>query len=70
MLQRVSSRIGRVCKSDEGGTRVLRNYWTTFLKAQLSCSVPGNVPFHYDYIQDLTFLPKEQVLYGVFSTAE
>ncbi|KAK4320514.1 hypothetical protein Pmani_008631 [Petrolisthes manimaculis] len=68
--KRVSSRIGRVCKGDEGGTRVLRSYWTTFLKAQLSCSVPGNVPFHYDYIQDLTFLPKEQVLYGVFSTAD
>lgn len=68
--KRVYSRIGRVCKNDAGGTLVLKDYWTTFLKARLTCSVPGDFPFYYDYIQSVTYLPREQMLYGVFSTAE
>lgn len=68
--KRALSRIGRVCKNDSGGMRVLKDNWTTFLKARLTCTVPGDFPFSYDYVQSLTYLPREQMLYGVFSTAE
>ncbi|KAK7077865.1 Semaphorin-5A [Halocaridina rubra] len=66
----IHSRISRVCKNDGGGTLVLKENWTTFLKARLICSAPGDVPFYYDHVQSVVYLPKEQMLYGVFSTAE
>lgn len=47
----VFSRVARVCKSDVGGTRSLNAKWTSFLKARLNCSVPGNYPFYFDEIQ-------------------
>ncbi|XP_036400170.1 semaphorin-7A-like [Megalops cyprinoides] len=35
------SRIGRVCKVDEGGSkRYFQNMWTSFLKARLMCGIP------------------------------
>ena len=39
-----------MCKSDPG----YRNSWTTFLKARLECSIPGDQPFHFDEIQSIT----------------
>ena len=48
--QAVFSRVARVCKSDPG----YRNGWTTFLKARLECSIPGDQPFHFDEIQSIT----------------
>ena len=50
MLQAIFSRVARVCKSDPG----YRNSWTTFLKARLECSIPGDQPFHFDEIQSIT----------------
>ena len=47
----VFSRVARVCKTDGGGTRSLNAKWTSFLKARLNCSVPGNYPFYFDEIQ-------------------
>uniref|UniRef100_A0A672P7S1 Semaphorin-3B n=1 Tax=Sinocyclocheilus grahami TaxID=75366 RepID=A0A672P7S1_SINGR len=44
------SRIGQLCRNDMGGQRSLVNKWTTFLKARLVCSVPGNdgTETHFD----------------------
>uniref|UniRef100_A0A8D2JA56 Sema domain-containing protein n=1 Tax=Varanus komodoensis TaxID=61221 RepID=A0A8D2JA56_VARKO len=36
------SRVARVCKNDVGGDKVLQRKWTTFLKAQLSCTQQGH----------------------------
>ena len=56
----VFSRVARVCKNDLGGTRSLNAKWTSFLKARLNCSVPGNYPFYFDEIQDISQLIKVQ----------
>ncbi|XP_072214444.1 semaphorin-4A [Excalfactoria chinensis] len=40
-------RVGRVCKSDVGGDKVLQKKWTTFLKAQLQCGPPGSFPYNH-----------------------
>ena len=49
--KRIYSRIARVCKNDQGGQRVLKDNWTTFLKARLNCSLAADHPFYYDEIQ-------------------
>jgi len=54
MLQAVFSRVARVCASDNGGVRVLRNTWTSFFKARLNCSVPGEFPFYFNEIRKLS----------------
>ncbi|KAM9481469.1 semaphorin-6D [Clarias gariepinus] len=51
----VYSRVARVCKSDLGGSqRVLEKHWTSFVKARLNCSVPGESFFYFDVLQSLT----------------
>ncbi|XP_056268634.1 sema domain, transmembrane domain (TM), and cytoplasmic domain, (semaphorin) 6D, like [Pseudoliparis swirei] len=48
----VYSRVARVCKQDVGGSqRVLEKHWTSFLKARLNCSVPGESFFYFDMLQ-------------------
>ncbi|KAH0625855.1 hypothetical protein JD844_034191 [Phrynosoma platyrhinos] len=48
----VVSRVARVCKNDMGGSqRVLEKQWTSFLKARLNCSVPGDSHFYFNVIQ-------------------
>ncbi|TRY69068.1 hypothetical protein TCAL_11284 [Tigriopus californicus] len=66
----IYSRIARVCKSDDGGTLVLKNTWTTFLKARLNCSLPGDYPFYYNEIQSMDYLDEEKIIYATFSTNE
>jgi len=69
----VYSRVGRVCKNDEGGPHTFRNKWTTFLKTRLNCSVPGSYPFYFDQIQSMSQLIRtknEDVVFGVFNTPE
>ena len=66
----VYSRIARVCKNDKGGSHVLKDNWTTFLKARLNCSVPGDYPFYFDEIQSIFYLEEEQVVYATFTTTE
>ncbi|KAM4702834.1 semaphorin-4G [Rhinophrynus dorsalis] len=34
------ARVARVCKSDQGGKKILQKKWTSFLKARLVCSMP------------------------------
>lgn len=68
----VFSRVGRVCKNDNGGSpRVLDRYWTSFLKARLNCSVPGDSFFYFDVLQSLTNILQinsRPAVVGVFTT--
>ena len=66
----VYSRIARVCKSDKGGTSVRKDSWTTFLKARLNCSIPGDYPFYFNEIQSINFLKSESIVYAAFTTPE
>ncbi|KAG7468213.1 hypothetical protein MATL_G00140390 [Megalops atlanticus] len=69
----IVSRIARVCKGDMGGERVLQKKWTTFLKAQLLCSLPDD-GFPFNIIQDMFVLTpggddwKSTMFYGVFTS--
>uniref|UniRef100_A0A3P9ADU0 Sema domain-containing protein n=1 Tax=Esox lucius TaxID=8010 RepID=A0A3P9ADU0_ESOLU len=69
----IVSRIARVCKGDKGGERVLQKKWTTFLKAQLLCSLPDD-GFPFNIIQDMFVLTpspedwRSTVFYGVFTS--
>ncbi|XP_041086114.1 semaphorin-6B-like [Polyodon spathula] len=66
------SRVARVCKSDLGGSqRVLEKQWTSFLKARLNCSVPGDSLFYFNVLHSTTGvlqLDGRDVVLGVFST--
>ena len=78
----VFSRVARVCKNDKGGANKARHSWTSFLKARLNCSVPGNFPFYFDEIQGVSNVVKgrygtasnskkgseDQLVYGTFNT--
>jgi len=66
----VYSRIARVCKKDRGGSLVLKDNWTTYLKARLNCSLPGDYPFYYNEIQSMYYAAEERMLYAAFATAE
>ncbi|XP_075700864.1 semaphorin-6C isoform X4 [Rhinoderma darwinii] len=66
------SRVARVCKNDMGGSpRVLEKYWTSFLKARLNCSVPGDSFFYFDVLQsmsDILTINNRPAIIGVFGT--
>lgn len=64
----VFSRAARVCKNDIGGRFLLEDTWTTFMKARLNCSRPGEIPFNYNELQGTFFLPELELLYGIFTT--
>ncbi|ESO85242.1 hypothetical protein LOTGIDRAFT_93097, partial [Lottia gigantea] len=76
------SRVARVCKQDVGGDVVLQNIFTSYFKARLNCSIPGNFPFHFNEIQSTTELgqgnyrpvsdsgDRNNMVYGVFTTNE
>ncbi|XP_021004988.1 semaphorin-6B isoform X1 [Mus caroli] len=68
----VVSRVARVCKNDVGGSpRVLEKQWTSFLKARLNCSVPGDSHFYFNVLQAVTgvvSLGGRPVILAVFST--
>ncbi|XP_070806521.1 semaphorin-6C isoform X2 [Pituophis catenifer annectens] len=68
----IFSRVGRVCKNDMGGSpRVLEKYWTSFLKARLNCSVPGDAFFYFDVLQavtDVILVNGRPSIFGVFTT--
>ncbi|KAA0709888.1 Semaphorin-6D Precursor [Triplophysa tibetana] len=59
-------------KNDSGGsTRVLDRYWTSFLKARLNCSVPGETFFYFDVLQSLTDvlqINRRPAVLGLFTT--
>uniref|UniRef100_A0A9J7Z7N8 Semaphorin-6B n=2 Tax=Cyprinus carpio TaxID=7962 RepID=A0A9J7Z7N8_CYPCA len=66
------SRVARVCKGDLGGSqRVLERQWTSFLKARLNCSIPGDSHFYFNLLQSTSPIIRMQgrdVILGVFST--
>lgn len=66
------SRVARVCKADLGGSqRVLEKQWTTFLKARLNCSVPGDSHFYFNLLHatsDIIHMQGRDVILGLFST--
>lgn len=59
----VFSRVARVCKNDKGGPNKSKYSWTSFLKARLNCSVPGDYPFYFDEIQAVS-----QLILGRYGT--
>lgn len=73
--KQIHSMIARVCPNDIGGQRSLVNKWTTFLKAQLVCSVmeDDGTETHFDELEDVFFLetdnPRTTLVYGVFTTS-
>lgn len=72
-LKTVFSRVARICHHDSG-SRKQKDRFTTFLKARLSCWIPGEFPFYFDHIQGTTEIFMNDVLhqkmmYIVFSTA-
>lgn len=68
-----STSIILLMQGDKGGERVLQKKWTTFLKAQLLCSLPDD-GFPFNIIQDMFVLTpsaedwKNTVFYGVFTS--
>ncbi|XP_043282573.1 semaphorin-1A-like isoform X2 [Venturia canescens] len=71
----VYSRVGRVCQHDKGGPHAFSDRWTSFLKARLNCSVPGDYPFYFNEIQSTSDVTEgsyagqhNQLIYGVFTT--
>ncbi|XP_053720996.1 sema domain, transmembrane domain (TM), and cytoplasmic domain, (semaphorin) 6D, like isoform X5 [Synchiropus splendidus] len=67
----VYSRVARVCKNDNGGSqRVLEKHWTSFVKARLNCSVPGESFFYFDVLQSITDITMNgaPAVVGVFTT--
>ncbi|CDW52935.1 Semaphorin-1A [Trichuris trichiura] len=71
----VFSRVARVCKSDQGDYRTDTDTWTSFLKARLNCSLPGDVPFYFNEIQSASEVVMSDqhggpvsLVYAVFNT--
>uniref|UniRef100_A0A4W5PBQ6 Semaphorin 6B n=1 Tax=Hucho hucho TaxID=62062 RepID=A0A4W5PBQ6_9TELE len=66
------SRVARVCKGDLGGSqRVLEKQWTSFLKARLNCSVPGDSHFYFNLLHatsPILNMNGRDVILGLFST--
>nr|XP_039268962.1 uncharacterized protein LOC120343972 isoform X1 [Styela clava] len=49
------SRVAQVCKNDKGGSAALMSHkWTSYFKARLNCSIPGNRPFHFNELRHMT----------------
>ncbi|XP_054445899.1 semaphorin-6A isoform X1 [Pteronotus mesoamericanus] len=71
-LQVVFPRVAQVCKNDMGGSqRVLEKQWTSFLKARLNCSVPGDSHFYFNILQAVTDVIRingRDVVLATFST--
>lgn len=65
----VYSRIGRVCKNDSGSI-LMKQSWTTFLKARLNCSLPGSVPFYFNEAHGVDYLDSHKTFFVSFTTAE
>ncbi|CAG9581459.1 unnamed protein product [Danaus chrysippus] len=75
----VYSRVARVCLNDKGGPHPFNDRWTSFLKARLNCSIPGEYPFYFDEIQATTEIingvygnggNRNDIVYAVFTTPQ
>ncbi|XP_048203656.1 semaphorin-4D-like [Perognathus longimembris pacificus] len=63
-------RVARVCKEDHGGLRMLKNRWTSFLKAKLICS-RSDIGLVFNIVQDVFVLRapdlEEPIFYALFT---
>ncbi|XP_058123181.1 semaphorin-1A [Anopheles coustani] len=73
----VYSRVARVCKNDKGGPYPFQDRWTSFLKARLNCSIPGEYPFYFDELQATTKTiqglyggDRNKIIYAIMTTQE
>ncbi|XP_041767962.1 semaphorin-1A isoform X1 [Anopheles merus] len=73
----IYSRVSRVCKNDKGGPYPFQDKWTSFLKARLNCSIPGEYPFYFDELQATTNAisgtyggVRNKIIYGIMTTPE
>uniref|UniRef100_A0A0N5AAA3 Sema domain-containing protein n=1 Tax=Syphacia muris TaxID=451379 RepID=A0A0N5AAA3_9BILA len=68
----VYSRVARICKRDIGGKHVLRQVWTSFVKARLNCSIVSQYPLYFDQIQSVYMVERnsETYFYSTLSTAD
>ncbi|XP_047452820.1 semaphorin-7A [Mugil cephalus] len=67
------SRVARVCKVDEGGSKqFLQNIWTSFLKARLICGFPKE-SLYFNRLHDIFVLEAEDWrdtrVYGLFTSS-
>ncbi|KAJ8344487.1 hypothetical protein SKAU_G00318160 [Synaphobranchus kaupii] len=67
------SRVARVCKVDEGGSkRFFQNIWTSFLKARLVCGIPRE-SLYFNRLQDVYVQHaddwKDGRVYALFSSS-
>lgn len=67
------SRVGRVCKVDQGGSkRFLQNKWTSFLKARLVCGFPEE-SLYFTRLQDVHVVHAEDwhdtKVYALFTSS-
>lgn len=61
----IVSRLASVCKNDRGYNKKFwtpsgyyKHIWTSFFKARLNCSIPGQTPVYIDEVQSTTELGK------------
>ena len=40
-------------QKDTGGRNVLEQNWSTYVKARLNCSIPGEFPYYFNSIQSI-----------------
>ncbi|XP_035790843.1 semaphorin-1A-like [Anopheles albimanus] len=73
----IYSRVARVCKNDKGGPYPFQDRWTSYLKARLNCSIPGEYPFYFDELQATTKAingtyggDRNQIIYAIMTTPE
>lgn len=60
----IYSRVARLCKKDRGGPKPTSNEWTSFVKARLNCSLPGDYPFYFDQIEAISDVVSGQYMYS------
>uniref|UniRef100_A0A914C695 Sema domain-containing protein n=1 Tax=Acrobeloides nanus TaxID=290746 RepID=A0A914C695_9BILA len=68
----VYSRVARVCKNDLGGKNVLKQVWSSFVKARLNCSISSPFPYYFDHIQSVYKVDSEtdSHFYATFTTTD
>ncbi|KAL3867171.1 hypothetical protein ACJMK2_044393 [Sinanodonta woodiana] len=76
------SRVARICKNDQGGNTAMKGSWTSFFKARLNCSIPGEFPFYFDELKATSEMSqgnyrstsksddRARMFYGVFNTPD
>ncbi|OQR74574.1 semaphorin-1A-like, partial [Tropilaelaps mercedesae] len=71
----IYSRVARVCTNDQGGPHKFKERFTSFLKARLNCSIPGEVPFYFNELQSTSPIvegsyrgERARLIYSVLTT--